>query len=108
MKVKAFPKERENLNLKPVFTPDLSLLVFTAYSDGFIRRAAEQNARPLTVHGQALRTRRSRLSSDPGLLMDVLGNPGGTEEPALTSCTLSELKHGPLLIASFFYEISQL
>lgn len=43
------------------------------------REQRGRTPRPPTVHDHGQRTGRSRLSSDPGLLMDVSGNPAGRE-----------------------------
>lgn len=95
MSVKTFPKEEEgSLSLGHIFTPDLgrpcAVYAMLAGLDQESSGAERQGRRLCTAvprgHGEA----GCRLTW--GLLMDVSGNPAGTEEPTLTLPTLSKLK----------------
>lgn len=90
-----FKRKRKGFVQIKVFTCDLkepkSVWSVLRWSDRLLLFWGKQPSRkpsPPMVQSRFLRARRSRLSPDPRLLMEVLGNPGGTED-SHTCCGLT-------------------
>lgn len=78
MRVK--PQRIKVLEPETRFTPDLGRPCGVyAILGGLDQESSGAERQGRRLHGHGQRTGRGRLSSDPGLLMDVSGNPAGTE-----------------------------